>query len=153
MGVKLYESIRMCNTFLDNIHLPLDVQPYDRTRWTAEAKFLKAYYHYWLLRMYGPIPIADKAIPINAGSEEVRQYQQTLDSCFNYVVKTLDEAVVGLPPAIQNAAAEAGRVTGAIALAVKAEVLATQASPLFNGNPDYAGFKGKKWREPFPCYL
>jgi starch-binding outer membrane protein, SusD/RagB family len=151
MGVKLYESIRMCNTFLDNIHLPLDVQPYDRTRWTAEAKFLKAYYHYWLLRMYGPIPIADKAIPINAGSEEVRQYQQPLDSCFNYVVKTIDEAIVGLPPAIQNAAAEAGRITGAIALAVKAEVLATQASPLFNGNPDYAGFKGKNGENLFPA--
>lgn len=151
MGLKLWESIRMCNIFLDNIHLPLDVQPYDRRRWAAEAKFLKAYYHYWLLRMYGPIPIADKAIPINASSEEVRQKQQTLDSCFNYVVKTLDEAIVDLPPAIQNAAAEAGRVTATIALAVKAEVLATQASPLFNGNPDYASFKGKEGQSLFPA--
>lgn len=151
MGLKLYESIRMCNTFLDNIHIPLDVQPYDRTRWSAEAKFLKAYYHYWLIRMYGPIPIADKALPVNATSEEVRQKQQSLDSCFNYVVKTLDEAMVDLPPAIQNAAAEAGRITSAIAKAVKAEVLATQASPLFNGNPDYAGFKGKNGEDLFPA--
>lgn len=151
MGLKLYESIRMCNTFLDNIHIPLDVQPYDRTRWSAEAKFLKAYYHYWLIRMYGPIPIADKALPVNATSEEVRQKQQPLDSCFNYVVKTLDEAIVDLPPAIQNAAAEAGRITSAIAKAVKAEVLATQASPLFNGNPDYAGFKGKNGENLFPA--
>lgn len=151
MGLKLYESIRMCNTFLDNIHIPLDVQPYDRTRWTAEAKFLKAYYHYWLIRMYGPIPLADKALPVNATSEEVRQKQQSLDSCFNYVVKTLDEAMVDLPPAIQNAAAEAGRITSAIAKAVKAEVLVTQASPLFNGNPDYAGFKGKNGEVLFPA--
>ncbi len=143
MGLKLWESIRMCNTFLDNIHLPLDVQPFDRKRWSAEAKFLKAYYHYWLIRMYGAIPIADVAIPIDASSEEVRQKQQTVDSCFNYVVKTLDEAIVDLPPAIQNAAAEAGRITATIALAVKAEVLTTQASPLFNGNPDYASFKNK----------
>lgn len=143
MGLKLWESIRMCNTFLDNIHLPLDVQPFDRKRWSAEAKFLKAYYHYWLIRMYGAIPIADVAIPIDASSEEVRQKQQTVDSCFNYVVKTLDEAMVDLPPAIQNAAAEAGRITSTIALAVKAEVLTTQASPLFNGNPDYASFKNK----------
>lgn len=151
MGLKLYESIRMCNIFLDNIHIPLDVQPYNRARWIAEAKFLKAYYHYWLLRMYGPIPIADRAIPINAPSEEVRQVQQSLDSCFRYVVKTLDEAAVDLPPAIQNAAAEAGRITAAIAKAVKAEVLTTQASPLFNGNPDYAGFKGKNGEALFPA--
>ncbi|MBP7556464.1 MAG: RagB/SusD family nutrient uptake outer membrane protein [Chitinophagaceae bacterium] len=149
MGLKLWESIRMCNTFLDNINLPRDVQPFDRTRWIAEAKFLKAYYHYWLLRMYGPIPIADVAIPIDAGSETVRQKQQTVDSCFNYVVKTLDEAIADLPPAIQNAAAEAGRITAAIALAVKAEVLATQASPLFNGNPDYAAIKGKDGQAMF----
>ncbi|MET0637326.1 MAG: RagB/SusD family nutrient uptake outer membrane protein [Chitinophagaceae bacterium] len=150
MGVRLYESIRMCNTFLDNIHIPLDVQPFDRKRWTAEAKFLKAYYHYWLLRMYGPIPIADVAIPIDASSDEVRQEQQTLDSCFNYVIKTLDEAITGLPPAIQNAAAEAGRITSTIALAVKAEVLVTQASPLFNGNPDYVSFKKKNGENLFP---
>lgn len=149
LGLKLWESIRMCNTFLDNIHIPLDVQPFDRQRWTAEAKFLKAYYHYWLIRMYGPIPIADQAIPIDASSEEVRQKQQSVDSCFNYVIKTLDEAITGLPSAIQNAAAEAGRITSTIALAVKAEVLATQASPLFNGNPDYATFKDKDGQNLF----
>ncbi|MGN6419605.1 MAG: RagB/SusD family nutrient uptake outer membrane protein [Pseudobacter sp.] len=150
MGLKLFESIRMCNTFLENVHVPLDVQPFDRARWTAEAKFLKAYYHYWLIRMYGPIPIADRAIPVNATPDEVRQKQQSLDSCFNYVVKMLNEAIVDLPPAIQNAATEAGRITSAIAKAVKAEVLATQASPLFNGNPDYAGFKGKDGESLFP---
>lgn len=151
LGLRLWESIRMCNIFLENIHLPLDVQPYERTRWAAEAKFLKAYYHYWLLRMYGPIPIADKAIPINAPAEEVRQQQQSLDSCFSYVIRTLDEAIPDLPPAIQNAAAEAGRVTATIALAVKAEVLATQASPLFNGNPDYVSFKNKQGQNLFPA--
>ncbi|MBO9633422.1 MAG: RagB/SusD family nutrient uptake outer membrane protein [Chitinophagaceae bacterium] len=151
MGLKMYESIRMCNTFLENVHIPLDVQPYDRKRWTAEAKFLKAYYHYWLLRMYGPIIIADKALPINSTSEVVREKQQSLDSCFNYVVKILDEAIIDLPPAIQNAAAEAGRITSAIALSVKAEVLATQASPLFNGNPDYQGFKGKNGEQLWPA--
>jgi starch-binding outer membrane protein, SusD/RagB family len=149
-GLKLWESIRMCNTFLANVDQPRDVQPFDRARWIAEAKFLKAYYHYWLIRMYGPIPIADQAIPINASSEEVRQKQQTLDSCFNYVIKTLDEAIAGLPAAIQNAAAEAGRITSTIALAVKAEVLTTQASPLFNGNPDYASFKNKDGVSLFP---
>lgn len=150
MGIRLWESIRMCNTFLDNIDQPLDLQPFQKKRWSAEAKFLKAYYHYWLLRMYGPIPIADKALPIDASSAEVRQKQQPLDSCFAYVVRTLDEAAIDLPPAIQNAAAEAGRITSTIALAVKAEVLTTQASPLFNGNPDYASFKNKDGVNLFP---
>ncbi|HEY0298012.1 MAG TPA: RagB/SusD family nutrient uptake outer membrane protein, partial [Arachidicoccus sp.] len=140
-GIRLWEAIRKCNTFLDNVNTPLDLTIDDKKRWIAEAKFLKAYYHYWLIRMYGAIPIADVALPVNASTDEVRQKQQTVDSCFNYVVNLIDQAIPDLPPTIQNTITEDGRITQVIALAVKAEILATQASPLFNGNPDYASFK------------
>lgn len=143
MGLNLWQSIRMCNTFLNNVNQPLDLPQYQKTRWIAEAKFLKAYYHYWLIRMYGPIPIANVEMPVDATTDQVRVKQQSVDSCFHYVVNLLDTAIAGLPAIIQNTAAEEGRITSTIALAVKAEVLATQASPLFNGNPDYAGMKGK----------
>ena len=142
MGLNLWQAIRFCNTFLANVNLPPDLTADNKKRWIAEAKFLKAYYHYWLVRMYGPIPIADVALPVNASTEQVRIKQQSVDSCFNYVVGLLNQAIPDLPPAIQNTITEDGRITQAIAKAVKAEVLATQASPLFNGNPDYAGIKG-----------
>ncbi len=29
---------------------------YEKVRWAAEVKFLKAYYHYFPVRMHGPIP-------------------------------------------------------------------------------------------------
>lgn len=148
-GLNLWQSIRMCNTFLDNVNTPLDLPLYEKTRWIAEAKFLKAYYHYWLIRMYGPIPIEDVALPVDATTDQVRIKQQSVDSCFNYVVGLLDQAIPGLPLVIQNTAAEQGRITSTIALAVKAEVLATQASPLFNGNPDYASMKGKDGQNLF----
>jgi len=142
-GINLWQAIRKCNTFLENIDRPRDIQPFEKTREIAEAKFLKAYYHYWLIRMYGPIPIADVALPVNATPDQVRIKQQSVDSCFRYVINLLDTAIAGLPTTIQNPAVEAGRATATIALAVKAEALATQASPLFNGNPDYASFVGK----------
>jgi len=143
MGLNLWQAIRKCNIFLENIHRPLDLPEYQRKRWAAEAKFLKAYYHYWLIRMYGPIPIVDVNLPVDATIDQVRIKQQHVDSCFNYVVRLLDEAIVDLPPVIQNLAAEQGRISATIALAVKAEVLTTQASPLFNGNRDYATMKRK----------
>ena len=148
-GLNLWQTIRKCNTFLANINTPPDLPKYEKTRWVAEANFLKAYYHYWLIRMYGPIPIEDVALPVDATETQVREKQQSVDSCFNYVVSTLDKAIPDLPPAIENVAGESGRVTSTIALAVKAEVLATMASPLFNGNPDYAAFKGKDGRNLF----
>ncbi|SDF53998.1 RagB/SusD family nutrient uptake outer membrane protein [Chitinophaga filiformis] len=141
MGLNMWQAIRKCNIFLENSHRAPDLPEFQRKRWDAEAKFLKAYFHYWLIRMYGPIPIVDANLPVNASIDEVRIKQQPVDSCFNYVVRLLDEAIVDLPPVIQNLAAEQGRISGTIAKAVKAEVLVTQASPLFNGNPDYASMK------------
>jgi hypothetical protein len=143
MGLNLWQAIRRCNTLIANINIPQDLPAYNKTRWIAEAKFLKAYYHYWLIRQYGPIPIVDVSPSVDATTEQVRIKQQTVDSCFNYVVGLLDQAAADLPAVIQNTALESGRITSTIALAVKAEVLVTQASPLFNGNPDYVAIKGK----------
>jgi hypothetical protein len=146
-----FRSIRICNTMLENIDKPTDLSEAEKKRWIAETKFLKAYYHYSLLRMYGPIPIIRTNLSINASTDEVRVKRESLDSGFNYVVQLLDEAIPDLPPVISNQVRELGRVTQTIALSVKAEVLTTAASPLFNGNPDYASFKDKDGVALFPA--
>lgn len=47
----------------------------EKDRWAAEVRFLKVYYHYWLIRMYGPIPIMDRNIPVNASEDEVKFFR------------------------------------------------------------------------------
>ena len=143
LGQPMWQAIRRCNTFLANVNIPLDLPQYEKTRMIGEAQFMKAYYHYYLLRLYGPIPIIDVNLPTDATADQVRVKRQSVDSCFHYIVNLLDSAAANLPPIIQNLTVEEGRITSTIALAVKAEVLATQASPLFNGNPDYSSMKGK----------
>lgn len=150
-GVSLWRSIRRCNTFLDNINEPVDLSPSEKQRWIAEVKFLKAYYHYYLLRLYGPIPIVKTNLDITASTEQVRVARSPVDSVFSYIVQLLDEAAPQLPATITNQAQELGRITKPIALAVKAEVLMTQASPLYNGNPDYANLKNKDGSLLFPA--
>jgi hypothetical protein len=142
-GQALYRAIRRCNIMLDNINEPTDLSQAEKARWIAETKFLKAYYHYYLVRLYGPIPIIKTNLDITASTEEVRVARAPVDSVFSYIVQLLDQAIPDLPPVIDNQAQELGRITSTIALSVKAEVLATQASPLFNGNPDYSGVKNK----------
>jgi hypothetical protein len=139
-GSDLYEGIRQCNILLDNIERVPDMQESEKQRWSAEAKFLKADYCFWLVRMYGPIVLIKKNLPVSASSEEVRIARSPVDSCFSYIVQLLDEAAPYLPDRIENEASELGRVTKAIDLSVKALVLVTAASPLFNGNNDYKGF-------------
>lgn len=143
-GRGMFVAIRDCNTFLENIHTVPDMDDYEKDRWAAEATFLKAYYHFFLFRMYGPIPLIKKNLPITSGTADVKISQSPVDSCVNYIVSLLDEAVVNLPDRIVNEATEQGRITKSIARAIKARLLVTAASPLFNGNPDYATHTGGK---------
>jgi hypothetical protein len=145
-GTGLYKAIRDCNIFLDNVENTskvIDLNSGLRKRWVCEIKFLKAYFHFYLLRMYGPIVIADKNLPIAATPEEVKLKRAPVDKVVNYIVALLDSAAVDLPEVIANRSAELGRLTRPAALTLKARVLLTAASPLFNGNPDFAGFKDK----------
>lgn len=140
-GVPIFRALRDCNIFLDNIDVVPDLDNYMKDRWIGEVKFLKAYYHFYLLRHYGPIPLIKVNTPITASAEEAKVKRMPVDSCINYIVQLLDEAEPALPLVIDDRASELGRVTQVMVKAVKADVLATAASPLFNGNPDYASFK------------
>lgn len=138
-GRALFTALSDCNIFLENIHLPYDLYDEERIRWIAEAKFLKAFYHFWLFRMYGPIPLIKENLPLNAKGEEAQRYREPVDEVVDYIVSLLDEAVKDLPLQIEDQTNEIGRPTQPIALAVKAQLLTLAASPLFNGNTDYAG--------------
>lgn len=145
-GKPLFMALRDCNIFLENLKDPTkiaDLSPSFRARWTAEVMFLKAYYHFYLLRMYGPIPIIRENLPISASVSEVRKKRMPVDSVSNYIVSLIDEALPNLPRSITDKSTELGRITQTIALSIKAQVLVTMASPLFNGNIVYQDFKDK----------
>jgi hypothetical protein len=147
---RLWTAISDANIFIENIHKPFDLDDYERTQWIAEAKFLKAYYNFWLLRMYGPIPIIKENIPISAGSEEVRVFREPIDAVVEYIVSLLDECTPDLPLQIWDLQNDLGRPTKPMALALKAQVLTLAASPLFNGNTDYADFVDSRGIALFP---
>lgn len=139
---NLFVALRDCNIFLENVDKPFDLQDFERDRWIAEAQILKAYFHFYLVRMYGPIPIIRENIEAGAGLEAVRVSREPVDDVVDYIVELLDEAIANpfLPDRIEDVGTELGRLTKPIAAALKARVLTTAASPLFNGNDDYAGF-------------
>ncbi|MFA9192015.1 RagB/SusD family nutrient uptake outer membrane protein [Flavobacterium sp. FZUC8N2.13] len=142
----LFDGIRHCNVFLENVEdrtkVP-DLAEGERLRWLAEAKFLKAYYHYYLMRMYGPIPVIRVNLPIDASNDQIQVAREPIDSTVDYLVSLLDEAAIGLPPIIADTQNELGRITRPAALGIKAELLLMAASPLFNGNTDMAGLNAK----------
>ena len=128
----LYQAIRDCNIFIENVSdrsRVTDLNETDRRRWIAEAKTLKAYYHFYLFQLYGPIPIVDVNLPISATEEEVRIKRDKVEIVVNYIVNLINEAAEDLPLKIQNEATEMGRLTQPAALAIKAKTFIIGSQP------------------------
>lgn len=104
-----------------------------KEEWEAEAYFLMAYYHFEVLRCYGPCPISDRLLPQTA-SENEYPGRMHYDYVTDWIVRLLDEKVLA-GDKLRNTRSntEVGRATRPIALALKAKVLLYAASPLWNG--------------------
>lgn len=146
---NLYRGLRDCNIFLDNVSLVPDLQEQEKKEWIAEVKFLKAYYHFYLLRMYGPIPLIKENLPVGADIDAVRVSRNSADECFAYIIQLLNEAKDDLPASISNPAKMLGRITKPIVYAFKAKVMVTAASPLFNGNSDFSTLRNRDGSQLF----
>lgn len=144
-GRNLFIALRDCNTFIDNVDRVPDMSVTEKNRWKAEVKVLKAYFHFWLLQLYGPIPFVDENIDVSAPTEKVKVAREPVDEVVRKIAALIDEACEGdaLPEYIRIRDTEMGRLTKPAALAIKAKVLMLAASPLFNGNSDFAFYKTK----------
>lgn len=149
-GKALWTTISDCNIFLENIHKPFDLLESERAKWTGEALFVKAYLHFWLFRQYGPIPLIRENLSIDTKTDQIMRYREPVDEVVDYIVSLLDQAIPLLPLRVEFEVEEMGRPDKCIAAALKAQVLALAASPLFNCNPDYAEYKDKRGVQLFP---
>jgi hypothetical protein len=137
---SLYDGLRDCNIFLENLVAVPGLTEEERQRWLAEVKVLKAFYHFWLLRMYGPIPIIRDNLYVGVSLEETQVARNSVDEIVEYIVELIDEVIESdaLPGIISYIYTEQGRITLPIAKAIKAKALVLAASPIFNGNTDFS---------------
>ncbi|TZF86023.1 RagB/SusD family nutrient uptake outer membrane protein (plasmid) [Pedobacter sp. BS3] len=140
-----YKGIRSATTFIQNISGNPEYSPSLIIRRMAEARYVRAYLYFCLLRTWGPITIlGDELIPgdLQPGDPQLSLPRNSYDECVNYIVSELDKATQDLPTHFtEQGDAEMGRATKLACMALKSRVLLYAASPLFNGNTDYAGFK------------
>lgn len=146
---SMYIGIRDCDILIQNVNNVPDMDDEEKTQWIAEAKFLKALFHFELIRKWGPIPIMRQAMDIDAGTTAVRVYRDPIDSCFNYVLELLTEAEPYLPESVDQS--QYGRITQPICAAFKARVACYAASPLFNGNEDMSTLVDNRGIRLFPA--
>ncbi len=151
-----YRSIRKVNQFLlstGKINLDpwkLDPSPSAQAvyqtnlatikRWTYEARFLRAYYYFELVKRYGGVPLLTNALALEDNFSKIPR--NSLNECLQFITTECDSAAVQLPLNTATlpyvAATDLGRVTKLTALALKSRALLYAASELFN-NPSWAG--------------
>lgn len=145
-----YAGIRKTNVFLEDISKG-EIKPLNailtvdslRKRWRGEAYFLRAFFHFELIKRYGAIVLATK---VYNRQDDLNLPKNTFDECVNQVAKDCDSAIAGLPQwnTDYNGSAdtkEIGRATKIAAMALKSRMYLYAASPLFNTSGDLA-----KWQ-------
>lgn len=133
-----YQGIRAATFFMQNVDKCTELNAPIIAQYKAEARFLRATYYFFLVRQYGPVVIlGDEVLPFD-GSVDLNKPRSPYDECVDYIVKEFDEIASQLP--ITQPSESYGKPTKGAALAYKSRMLLYAASPLFNGNPDYAGY-------------
>ncbi|MBC6491346.1 RagB/SusD family nutrient uptake outer membrane protein [Flavihumibacter stibioxidans] len=144
-----YEAIRQSGIFLKNIDkneemlgLPNGAELV--RQYKGEARFLRAYYYFQLMKIYGPVVLLGEE-----PGDVTTDYQiprSSWDECSGYVVSEMEKAKADVPEVhVTGGGApdlvQTGRITKGVISAVQSQVLLFSASPLYNGNTDMADFK------------
>lgn len=137
-----YIGIRKASIFIHNVMKCTELSTTERLRMQGEARFLRCYFYWMLMKQYGPVClIPEEGQDISLSYEELALPRSPFDDCVEYVVKELEEAARILPD--ERPTPYLGRATSGAALALRAKVLLYAASPLYNGNTDLFNFTDK----------
>lgn len=135
-----YAGIRQSIVFDQNIDQVPSAELSDalKQQYKSEALFLRGWFYWRLLRQYGPFVLLSGTLGLD---ENYSQYTRApFDSCVAEINRLMDQAAAGLP-AVWASTSNYGRATKGACWAVKAQLALLAASPLWNGNAMFAGFK------------
>ena len=133
-----YAGIRGATIFITNADNISDLSAGKIAQYKAEARALRAIYYFQLMRLYGPVVLLGEKIIAPDASLQIGR--SSIDECVEYITGELTAAANDLP-VVPNSDNDYGRITKGVAMAFKAQALMYAASPLLNGNTDYAALK------------
>lgn len=97
-----------------------------RTRITAEARYLRAFYYFQSLRLYGGLPVVDKAL---TATEVATVPRSSVEDVYTFIISDLEYAAANLPATY--AGADVGRATSYAAKGILGLVYLTRSGPTY----------------------
>ena len=115
----VYHNIARCNAVL--MHLDVVKDAALKNQYEAEARFIRAYHYFNLVRLYGPVFIVDKRLDAVSAQNYERS---TIDDVYTFLTGDLQYAIDYLPSTYPEN--EKGRITCWAAKAMMAKVRMTR---------------------------
>lgn len=150
-----YNQIREANVFLKNVDsCPMSENA--RIRYKAEARFLRAWYYFLLLRHYGGVPLLGDTVYDNDDVDNINMKRSSFAEVVDYIVSECNAAAADLP--VRTMANTFGRACAGSCMGLISRTLLYAASPLYNGNPittdaklaplvGYTEFDQERWKQ------
>ncbi len=149
-----YPGIRAATYFMQNIDKNIEMSETEKNRCKAEARALRAWFYFCLVRQYGPVVIVpDQLVNADASTDDMQFPRSSIKTCFDYIVTEID-AVIKMNALLfessnGNLIIDAvgnnyGRVTEAFCKSIKARALLYAASDFYNRDRTLQMFKDFK---------
>jgi hypothetical protein len=121
MWVEYYSLIDKCNIVLDQVENNKDIIATDANKMQsqAEARFMRAYAYFNMVRLFGNIPLIDKKIVVGQNTAQSKP-----DEIYPFIESDLQFAAANLPPSWEPKFV--GRITSGAANGLLAKVYLTQ---------------------------
>ena len=101
--VKCYEGIRQASILINNIDINEELTQTEIADMKAQARFLRGYFYWLLLRKYGPVPIMPgETVSIDATYDEMSYPRSTYDEVVDYIADEMVLAAKDLPEKRNN---------------------------------------------------
>jgi hypothetical protein len=131
-----YKGIRNATTFIQHIDINEELSGEEIADYKAQARFVRAYYYWLLLRKYGPVPLLpNDGLDYTDSYDDLAIPRSTYEECAEYISNEMVLAAKDLQVTRRDEQSVARPTRGA-ALGARAQALLFAASPLANGNTD-----------------
>lgn len=131
--VRCYKGIYQASIFIHKIHMNKELTAEQIVDYRGQARFVRAYYYWLLLKKYGPTPImADEGADYTASYHDIAIPRPTYEEAAEYISDEMLKAASEIKTLYRDAG-NICRPTRGACLATRALALTYAASPLANG--------------------
>jgi starch-binding outer membrane protein, SusD/RagB family len=151
---NLYEGLRKVNLFIENLPasqiIPTDglTTEEDKSRLEGQAYFLRALFHFELVKRYGAITLATRVF---SRDENLNLPKNTYKQCMDQIIADCEKAIASKIPVFTREASDVnkyawrtgdyGRATKTAAMGLKSRML------LYAASPQFAAQSGVSWQQ------